>query len=52
MKDVDFSELCITSAAKIEKKQSEEITVKTVKAEGKKCPVCWKISLNICDRHG
>jgi isoleucyl-tRNA synthetase len=52
VKDVDFAELCITSAAKIEKKQSEEITVKTVKVEGKKCPVCWKISLNVCDRHG
>ena len=41
---VDFSELCITSDAKIEKSKSDEIVVKTIKAEGQKCPVCWKIS--------
>ena len=49
---VDFSELCITSDAKIEKSKSEEITVKTIKAEGQKCPVCWKINKNRCERHG
>lgn len=48
---VDFSELCITSDAKIEKSKSEEITVKTIKAEGQKCPVCWKISKGECERH-
>ena len=51
---VDFSELCITSGAKIEKMQnneSEEIMVKTNKAEGKKCPVCWKINTKPCERH-
>ena len=51
---VDFSELCITSSAiikKLEKKDSEEIKVETKKAKGKKCPVCWKISENDCERH-
>ena len=51
---VDFSELCITSDAKIEKTKdndSEEIIVKTNKAEGNKCPVCWKINVNPCERH-
>ena len=48
---IDFSELCITSAARIEKIKSEEIVVKAVKAEGQKCPVCWKISKNPCERH-
>ena len=53
-KGVDFSELCITSETKIYKMQndeSEEIIVKTNKAEGKKCPVCWKISKKPCERH-
>jgi len=48
---VDFAELCITSDAKIKKSKSEEIVVKTIKAEGQKCPVCWKISKNQCERH-
>ena len=48
---IDFSELCITSDAKIEKSKSDEIVVKTIKAEGQKCPVCWKISKDQCERH-
>ncbi len=50
-KGVDFSELCITSDAKIEKIKSDEILVKTIKAKGQKCPVCWKININKCERH-
>ena len=50
-KGVDFSELCITSDAKIEKNKSDEILVKTIKAKGQKCPVCWKININKCERH-
>ena len=53
-KGTDFSELCITSGAKIDKineKGSEEIVIKTAKAEGKKCPVCWKINIKPCERH-
>ena len=50
-KDVNFAELCITSSAKIEISSSGEILAQTVKAEGEKCPVCWKISKTKCDRH-
>ncbi len=53
-KGTNFSELCITSGAKIEKtneNNSEEIVVKTTKAEGQKCPVCWKINVKPCERH-
>ncbi len=49
-KDVDFSELCITSNAVVEKNNSKEINVETLKAEGQKCPVCWKVSKNKCAR--
>ena len=37
----------------IEKNNSkdEEILVKTTKAEGQKCPVCWKINKKPCERH-
>ena len=48
---VDFSELCITSGTKIEKSNSNDITVTTVKAEGSKCPICWKIQKAPCERH-
>ena len=50
-KNTDFSELCITSYAEIKKTKSEEITAQTIKAEGEKCSVCWKINKNGCDRH-
>ena len=49
--NVDFSELCITSEAKVKKSSSNKINISTIKAEGKKCPVCWKISLELCKRH-
>ena len=29
-----------------------DIEVTTEKAQGKKCPVCWKINKNSCERHG
>jgi len=47
----NFAELCITSDAKIEKTELDEITVITTKAEGEKCSVCWKINKNGCKRH-
>ncbi len=52
-KNYDFSEICITSSAKIvnTKKKENIIKVNTVKAEGQKCPVCWKINKNGCERH-
>ncbi len=48
---IDLSELCITSSVKIENIETEEILVETKKAEGNKCPVCWKISSLPCERH-
>jgi isoleucyl-tRNA synthetase len=49
--NTNFSELCITSDAKIEIKEGDEILATTTKAEGKKCDVCWKINKNGCERH-
>ena len=50
----DFSEICITSSALISNDKSieNEIEVITSKAVGNKCPVCWKISKEICEKHG
>jgi len=50
-KNIDFSELCITSKASITESFDKDITVETKKAEGNKCPVCWKISIDPCKRH-
>jgi isoleucyl-tRNA synthetase len=50
-KDVDFSELCITSSAEVSYLESSETKVQTTKAEGLKCPVCWKLSIDPCPRH-
>ena len=30
----------------------KDLIVKTTKAEGKKCPICWKIRKGKCERHG
>ena len=49
--NIDFSELCITSFATIEESNAEEVIVESKKAEGDKCPVCWKISKESCKRH-
>ncbi len=51
VKGIDLSELCITSIADIKKSDKDVIQVSTKKAEGIKCPVCWKISKNPCERH-
>tara|TARA_B100000700_G_scaffold330807_1_gene459202 strand:+ start:1800 stop:4523 length:2724 start_codon:yes stop_codon:yes gene_type:complete len=53
-KTFDFAELCITSGADVilDDNQSNEISVETLKAEGKKCNICWKISKDKCERHG
>ena len=48
---VDFKELCITSGVQIKKSSEEKTKVITNKAEGIKCPVCWKIDKNKCERH-
>jgi len=52
VKDIDLSELCITSSVQVEKNAQNEVLVETEKAEGNKCSVCWKISLKPCERHG
>ena len=52
IKDIDLSELCITSSAQVEKTEHNEVLVETEKAKGNKCSVCWKISLQPCERHG
>ncbi len=51
--NLDFAEICITSKANIvlDDNIEEDIFVKTTKAVGKKCDVCWKISKEKCSRH-
>ena len=49
-KNIDFSELCITSKAEISFKQKLETSAQTTKAKGTKCTLCWKIIENACDR--
>ncbi len=53
-KNNDFSEICITSLATVTEDNKIEGDIKVIckKAEGKKCPVCWKISKNNCKKHG
>jgi len=49
--NIDFAEICITSSAKVEKIEGNEIIAEASKAVGIKCPVCWKISITKCQRH-
>ena len=49
-KDIDFSELCITSSAEVSYLENSETKVQTTKAEGSKCQVCWKITKDACSR--
>ena len=49
--NLDLSELCITSKVEINFDDKNDVTVMTQKASGKKCPVCWKISPDPCERH-
>tara|TARA_B100001121_G_scaffold309109_1_gene334931 strand:+ start:568 stop:3282 length:2715 start_codon:yes stop_codon:yes gene_type:complete len=49
---MDLAELFITSSVDVNANQEDKIIVKTVKASGNKCPVCWKISPKPCIRHG
>ena len=51
LKDIDLSELCITSKVEINFDDQTDIKVLTKKAAGQKCNVCWKIRLNPCERH-
>ncbi|MDA9698284.1 isoleucine--tRNA ligase [Candidatus Pelagibacter sp.] len=48
---IDLSELCIVSKTNINFDRQSDIFVETKKASGNKCPVCWKISVEPCERH-
>ena len=48
---IDLSELCIVSKTQINFDVGSDILVETKKALGDKCPVCWKISVEPCERH-
>ena len=50
-KNIDFAELCITSKSIVKKNNKDEIIVETKKAKGNKCPICWKITVDACERH-
>ena len=51
LKDLDLAEYFITSKAeKFLSKGKEELTIKVKKANGEKCPRCWKILENKCLR--
>ena len=47
----DLSELCIVSKADVFFDEVSDILVETKKASGDKCPVCWKISVEPCEKH-
>ncbi|WP_440677674.1 isoleucine--tRNA ligase [Candidatus Pelagibacter sp. HIMB1587] len=49
-KDVDFSELCITSKAEVNYENNIDANVLTEKAKGAKCSMCWKINEKGCAR--
>ncbi len=50
----DFEELLITSKVDVYEDNSIQdiFEASTSKANGKKCPVCWKIREKECERHG
>ena len=50
LNDIDFAELCITSSAELVQTPNTEIKVFAKKAEGGKCPVCWKLKTQKCER--
>ena len=49
-KDIDFSELCITSKAEVNYENNIDVKVLTEKAKGTKCSMCWKINEKGCAR--
>ena len=49
-KNIDFSELCITSKAQISFSEKLETSARTTKSKGTKCTLCWKIIENACSR--
>ena len=51
VKDIDLSELCITSKVNIGFDDNSDVEALAKKALGQKCKVCWKIRLEPCERH-
>ena len=53
-KEFNFEELFITSKVNLKNKTNskEDIFTDAKKATGNKCPVCWKIREDKCERHG
>ena len=51
LSNIDISELCIVSKNDITFDEQSDILVETKKASGNKCPICWKISVDPCERH-
>ena len=51
LREIDFSEICITSKANVVYEKDLDVIVETKKMKGKKCSVCWKISPEACPRH-
>ena len=51
-KNINFSEICITSSASVIKEENlkNSIDVVAKKAQGNKCPICWKIFESSCER--
>ncbi len=49
-KNIDFSEICITSKAEVIYKDDIETNAVTTKAKGSKCSTCWKIKEKSCKR--
>ncbi len=54
LKDIDFAEVCITSACKVSPSSSQEVNVFYERADGVKCARCWKTEQcnedNLCKR--
>ena len=50
LKDLDLAEYLITSKAEKELSQNEDMKIEVIKAKGNKCPRCWKILEQSCDR--
>ena len=50
LKNIDLAEYLITSKAEKVLIENDEIKIEVNKAKGNKCPRCWKILENNCDR--
>ena len=51
LENLDLAEYFITSkATMIKSKNKDELSINVFKTKGKKCPRCWKILENKCER--